>query len=82
MPVKTISLSEDAYVALASLKREGESFSHVVRRLARKGRALLDFAGAWRDFPKEKMDRYLAFLETGDRLAKQKFARELRRGRK
>lgn len=82
MAVKTVTLSEDAYAALAALKREGESFSDVVRRLARKGRSLLDFAGAWRDFPKEKMDRYLAFLEAGDRLSTEKLVRELRRRRK
>src|SRR2546423_15320774 len=81
MPVKTVTLSEDAYAALAALKREGESFSEVVRRLARTGRSLLEFAGAWKDFPSEKMDRYLAFLEAGDRLSRAKLARELRRGR-
>src|SRR5207247_2832183 len=82
MPVKTVTLSEDAYAALAALKREGESFSEVVRRLARTGRSLLEFAGAWKDFPSEKMDRYLAFLEAGDRESRAKLARELRRGRK
>ena len=55
MPVKTGTLSEDAYAALAALKREGESFSDVVRRLTRKGRSLLEFAGAWKDVPKGKM---------------------------
>src|SRR5256885_16772952 len=69
MPVKTVTLSEDAYAALAALKREGESFSEVVRRLTRTGRSLLEFAGAWKDFPSEKMDRYLAFLEAGERPA-------------
>lgn len=82
MTVKTVTLSEDAYAALASLKKEGESFSQVVRRLTRKSRSLLEFAGAWKGFPAEKMDRYLAFLEAGDRRSKAKLARELRRGRK
>lgn len=35
MATKTISLSEDAYERLKALKREGESFSDVVRRLTR-----------------------------------------------
>lgn len=82
MAVKTVTLSEDAYAALAALKKEGESFSEVVRRLTRKGRSLLEFAGAWKDFPEDKMDRYLAFLEAGNRLSKAKLAREMRRRRK
>lgn len=75
MAVKTITIAEDAYTALAALKREGESFSDVVRRLTRKNRSLLEFAGAWKDVPKEKMDRFLAFLEAGDELSKAKLAR-------
>lgn len=34
MGTKTISLADDAYEKLAAHKREGESFSDVVRRLA------------------------------------------------
>jgi predicted CopG family antitoxin len=34
MGTKTISLADDAYEKLKSHKREGESFSDVVRRLA------------------------------------------------
>lgn len=45
MGSRTISLSEDAYEALRSLKQPGESFSDVVRRLARR-RSLLELAGA------------------------------------
>ncbi|HLB68817.1 MAG TPA: antitoxin VapB family protein [Thermoplasmata archaeon] len=79
MSVKTVTLSEDAYAALLALKREGESFSDVVRRLAGRGRPLLDFAGAWKDVPKEKMRRYLAFLETSDELSKAKLSRLAKR---
>jgi len=45
MATKTISLSEDAYDRLRAMKREGESFSDVVRRLTR-GVRLSEFHGA------------------------------------
>ena len=69
MPVKTVTLSEDAYAALAALKQKGESFSEVVRRITRGHRSLLEFAGAWKQAPQEKMEHYLAFLEASDELS-------------
>lgn len=50
---KTITLADDAYEALLSLKGPGESFSDVTRRLAAevKRRRLLATAGAWKDLP-------------------------------
>jgi predicted CopG family antitoxin len=47
---KTISLSDDAYAALAGLKQPGESFSDVALRLAhgQRTRSILEFAGAWK----------------------------------
>lgn len=49
--VKVISLSDDAYGSLKSMKKEGESFSDVVRRVAEKekGRSFLSLAGTWKD---------------------------------
>jgi len=44
MGTTTISLSEDAYEALKAEKREGESFSDVVRRLT-AGIELADYHG-------------------------------------
>ena len=79
MTVKTITLSEDAYVALAQVKKEGESFSDVVLRLARGRRSLLEFAGDWKDFPEEKMTAYLAFLGAGGRFANTKLRLESER---
>lgn len=54
---KTISLSEEAYRALAAHKREGESFSDVALRLSRtlQQERLLEFAGAW-DMTDEEAD--------------------------
>lgn len=47
---KNISLADDAYEALASLKKPGESFSDVARRLARESprRSIMEFAGSWK----------------------------------
>ena len=52
---KVISLADDAYESLKSLKTEGESFSEVVRRISIKNRSVLDFFGAWSD--KKELDK-------------------------
>lgn len=57
---KTVQLSEEAYATLAALKRAGESFSDVVRRLAaerKDPRALKNLGGLRPDFEEilEKM---------------------------
>ncbi|WP_436908418.1 antitoxin VapB family protein [Halosimplex marinum] len=68
---KSIRLSEDAYERLAAHKREDETFSDVVLRLAGE-RSLLDIAGvlsdeeadAVRDAVEERRERRRRDLET------------------
>ena len=82
MAVKTVTLSEDAYAALAAMKREGESFSDVVRRLTRSDRSLLEFAGDWKDVSPKAMKEYIEFLETSDEISRRKLARVSSRRRR
>ncbi|MGQ0535211.1 MAG: antitoxin VapB family protein [Methanobacteriota archaeon] len=44
MPTRTIAVSEDAYQGLLAMKRPGESFTDVIRRLTRR-RSLTDLSG-------------------------------------
>lgn len=48
MGTKTISLDEEAYERLKAHKRDGESFSTVVKRLAGE-RSWREVAGIWAD---------------------------------
>jgi predicted CopG family antitoxin len=54
MGTKTIRLDDEAYERLASRKREGESFSDVVKRVAGE-RSLLEIAGILSDEEAETM---------------------------
>ena len=50
---KCITLSDDAYNNLKSLKKNNESFSEIVKRLAsvEKREGLLNLAGVWKGNP-------------------------------
>jgi predicted CopG family antitoxin len=59
MGTKTIRLDDEAYERLASRKREGESFSDVVKRVAGE-RSLLEIAGILSDEEAETMRETIA----------------------
>ena len=47
MVARTVALDEEAYGLLRSRKRPEETFSDVVKRIARPRRPLTDFVGIW-----------------------------------
>ncbi len=55
MGTKTIRLDDEAYERLASRKREGESFSDVVKRVAGE-RSLLELAGILSDEEADELE--------------------------
>ncbi|MCI4325050.1 MAG: antitoxin VapB family protein [Thermoplasmata archaeon] len=79
MSVKTVTLSEDAYLALAARKRAGESFTEVVRRLTSTERSLQEFVGAWEQVPPEKLARLEEWIAHSDESSQ---AEMLRLGRR
>lgn len=59
MSTKTISLSEDAYERLEAEKREGESFSDVVRRLT-TGVKLTEYHGVLSEETADELEAAVA----------------------
>jgi predicted CopG family antitoxin len=80
MVVKTVTLTKEAYDSLAALKREGESFSEVVRRLTGSQVLLSAFGGAWSTAPKSELARVESFLRESDRISRAKLRRMAKRG--
>lgn len=79
MEIKTVGLDRDAYDRLRAEKRDGESFSDVVKRLTRKRRPLTDFAGSWNDLPPADVrafdEAFAAVREEGRKQADRAFRR-------
>jgi len=61
---KTITISDDAYEVLSKAKNEGESFSDVILKLAKK-RSIKELAGVWRDWNYNDMKKTFEEIEKG-----------------
>jgi predicted CopG family antitoxin len=64
---KNVALADDVYEMLQKDKREGESFSEVIRRWRRSKGSLLDFFGVWGDIPDEEFRKMEEAIYSADR---------------
>jgi predicted CopG family antitoxin len=70
MASRTVALDEEAYDLLKRSKKDAESFSDAVKRLARPRRPISSFGGMWGDMSgKEQsaLERLYADLQEADR---------------
>lgn len=76
MPSRTIQVTDEAYELLASLKRDRESFTDVVRRLAGE-HTLFDIVGVLDEDQARRMEQR---VEQGRERSRKRRAKQLRRG--
>ena len=77
MNTKTVALDAEAYLSLRQHRRPGETFSETIKRLTGRKKSLLDFAGIWKDMPKEDLAKVQSFLAEGRRRDKVRMTRIL-----
>ncbi len=69
MAVRTITITDTAYQALARLKKDNESFSEVVKRLTKQAHPLTEFAGACKGASPDKLREAREFFEASSRIS-------------
>jgi predicted CopG family antitoxin len=77
----SVALDREAYDLLRGQKRPGESFSHVVKRLAGPRRPLASFVGAWKDLPERTLREIQVQRKHLRELDEQRFERLMKGGR-
>ncbi|MCI4325525.1 MAG: antitoxin VapB family protein [Thermoplasmata archaeon] len=77
---KSVTLDQEAYELLRSQMRPAESFSDVVKRLAKKPDPLASFAGTWKDLPEKVFRDIHGNRKRVRELDAERSARLLRRG--
>ena len=76
MDTKTVVLDREAYELLCAQKDKDESFSDVVKRLARKRRPLSDFIGIWGKVPREDLKKIEEAMRRGRELDRERAANQ------
>lgn len=72
---RNIAVADDVYDMLSRGKREGESFSDVLRRWHRGRGSLLDLYGIWGDISEEEFREIEAAIYGADRPASEELKR-------
>jgi predicted CopG family antitoxin len=72
---RNIAVSDDVYEMLTKEKREGESFSDVIRRMRQGKGSLLDLYGIWGDIPEDEWREIEAAIYGADRPASEELKR-------
>ncbi|MCI4343942.1 MAG: antitoxin VapB family protein [Thermoplasmata archaeon] len=80
MEITSVALDREAYDLLRGQKRPGESFSQVVKRLAKNRRPLASFAGAWKDLPERTLREIQNSRKRMRELDEERFDRLMRPG--
>lgn len=76
---RNIAVADDVYEMLAKDKREGESFSDVLRRWRRSKPSLMESYGLWGDIPDDEFGRMTEAIESLDRPLSEELGRRKRR---
>jgi len=79
METKTVALDKEAYELLSEQKSRDESFSDVVKRLARRRRPLSDFIGIWGKMPKGDLKKIEEAVQRGRELDRKRAADLMKR---
>ncbi len=78
--VKTITITEEAYLALASNKHIGESFSALIKRSFVKKGDISKFIGGWSDMGESDANKLHDFIEKRRKYSGKQRMKEIRRG--
>lgn len=72
---KNVALADDVYNLLMREKGAEESFSDVIRRLTKRKKSLLEFAGVWADIPEAEFQEMEAAIRAADRPLEEEMTR-------
>lgn len=72
MAVKTITITDLAYMRLRRLKRPGESFSDLVVRLTEGRKSVMHLAGSWKAIPRKEFEQMLEALREEEAISERK----------